>query len=156
MFDFLLPTTGAQTFEVQVNSEHQNEDAFLGFSTLLESINQNRGQLRDILKRSKRSTSKDVFGVVKICESYIPDLFRLHRARQSDSITFKHGDPILSWRATLLDDSIPGKSAPRLDFVGIEWDCVWVSLTYGYALCNYSSLVPPQQVRRDSHDVDAN
>lgn len=145
-YEFTLPTTGAFFFPScirEAQSEHN----------VLQIASTHRAQLRDVLKRLKRSDHKDILSVVRTIEEYLPSLFTIfhslveaaseehtsdgsHAAKQ-----FTLVKPIItSWRATLCDNKVPGKAFPRLDFRGITMEVNFVLLTYAYGLSNQALL----------------
>lgn len=145
-YEYTLPTTGAFYFPSALD---QTE-------SILSTASNHRAQLRDILKKLKRSNDKDTLSVIRIIEDYLPLLFEIFETRTkrdeaSDLDTPENGgastltQPSLSslttsWRATFLDNKIPGKAFPRLDMTGITYEVGFVLLTYAYALSNYASI----------------
>lgn len=146
-YEYTLPTTGAFFYSSCITATD---------STLLSTASQARAQLRDVLKRLKRSDHKDIASVIKTIEDYTPALASIYYelTTTEEPITERHADlvenkpMVTSWRATLHEQKIPGKSPARIDVTGIEAEVVFVLLTYAYALSNHASLPShdPQRV----------
>lgn len=149
-YQFTLPTTGAFFFSSYFSVDDQN-------SSVLSAASNHRAQLREVLKALKRSTEKDILGVIKTVEDYLPYLFTIYHASTQGhredtgrlvdeslpsaiNLT-RHQKIIVDWRSTFYDNKIPGKAKPRMEFEGLEYEVTFVLLTYAYALSNYSILV---------------
>lgn len=149
---FTLPTTGAFFYSSSLKANDQE-------SSLLSQASNHRAQLRDVLKTLKRSTEKDILSVIKTIEDYLPFLFTIYAAEWRGSegsveresinrleeglstvVLLQHQKFVVDWRATFLDNIIPGKAFPRLDLDGIEYEVTFVLLTYAYALFNYAHI----------------
>lgn len=148
-YNYTLPTTGAFFFSSCLRDTDPS-------STVLSAASNQRAQLRDTLKTLKRSNDKDILGVIKIIEDYLPYLFSIYTAAIQDTTCEEAcygGDETLSaisliqkqkvivdWRCTFYDNKLPGKAFPRLEFEGLDYEVSFILLTYAYSLSNYGLL----------------
>ncbi|BFZ63648.1 hypothetical protein YB2330_004780 [Saitoella coloradoensis] len=140
---FTLPTTGALSWSSILHFTPPSTSPHLSTTTT------HRARLRDVLKRLKRASpadqDSDLLSVIKVIEEYLPYLFWLARGLKEGWISTREGgggaDEVrLDWRCTLLDTKVPGKSQPRIENLpGIDYEILFVLLTYAYALSNYAS-----------------
>lgn len=157
---YTLPTTGAFFFPSCLSVSNGPD--------LLTAASDHRAQLRDLLKKLKRSDQKDIVSVIRIVENYLPFLFAIHKSRiialdgfilDNDSIEERTEADIeseisliqlkplvFSWRATFLDHKVPGKAFPRLDVHGLASEVSFILFTYAFALCNYAQSMSGQRV----------
>ncbi len=138
MYLFNLPTTGAFTFGSVVSSADPLRSSYISQASA------QRGRLREILKRSKRTDEKDLIGVINIVEEYLPYLFNIEAAVDQGSMTMQKG-MITSWRCTLLHS--PLKKEPRVEQASLQFEILFVLLTYCYALSLYASSIVDDAAR---------
>lgn len=134
---------------------------------MLLPASDHRAQLRDVLKKLKRSDQKDTVSVIRTIEAYLPSLFAIHGAHiiatnsdksngdsedsENDLVAApelclaQHKALVFSWRATFLDHKVPGKAFPRLDVTGLASEISFILFTYAYALCNYAQSTSGQR-----------
>lgn len=140
-YDYTLPTTGAFYFA----SRFKECDA-RGLA-ILTAASTHRAQLRDSLKKLKRSDDKGTLGIINILEDYLPLLFTIYHGTSSSASSTNHdGDVVAnkdlnpaiafrcdiplvtSWRSTFFDHRlIPGKAISRLELPGLENELIFVS-----------------------------
>ncbi len=145
-FPFTLPTTSSFSFSTYFGSDSH--------PSLPLSASTYRGVLRDALKRHKRlpppEQSSHLSTVLLALNNYVPYLSAVDSGLGSQAVAGEELDvvlkstPMLEWRPTLSDASIPGREKGRLKIQSLEYEIYFVlsSLAYTYTLLSRSSLHP--------------
>ena len=145
-FPLTLPTTAAFSFS-QFFSSDSHPSLPLTASTY-------RGVLRDTLKKHKRLSSSEqlshLSAILLTLNNYIPFLLAVDSGLGSQPVAGDEFDvvlksmPIVEWRPTLSETSIPGRDAGRLKLQSLEYEIYFVlsTLAYTYTLLSRASLHP--------------
>ncbi|TAQ87390.1 hypothetical protein B7494_g4281 [Chlorociboria aeruginascens] len=145
-FPFTLPTTSSFSFSTYFSSDSH--------PSLPLSASTYRGVLRDALKKHKRLSSAEqssnLSSILLSLNNYIPYLLAVDAGLGRQSIAGEELDtvlkstPILEWRPTISEPSIPGRESARLKFQSLEYEIFFVlsTLAYTYTLLSRTSLHP--------------
>jgi hypothetical protein len=143
-FPFTLPTTSSFSYSSYFGSDSH--------PSLPLSASTYRGVLRDALKKHKRlpqsEQSPHLASVLLGLNNYIPYLFAVDSGLGSQSIAGEELDvvlkstPIVEWRPTISDSTLPGREKGRLKIQSLEYEIYFVlsTLAYTYTLLSRSSL----------------
>ncbi|KAI8879646.1 hypothetical protein K501DRAFT_256397 [Backusella circina FSU 941] len=127
-YNYSLPTTGSLSFVDFLESVGP-------YSSEISDATAQRARLRAVLKELKKEThsTRDYQIIINTIEEYLPFLVSIVNCIQSKELVFKRSIET-SWRSTLSDHLIhTGSNAPRISCMDIEYELIFVLMTYAYA-----------------------
>lgn len=145
-YPFVLPTTSAFSYSSSFSCE-THPSLPLNASTY-------RGIVRDTLKKHKRlppsSQSPNLSLVVSALNGYLPYLFAVdaglgRKAAHGDEINvILKTAPVIEWRPTLSDATVPGKESSRVKIQSLEYEVLFAlsTLANAYSLQARAVLHP--------------
>ncbi|KAI9487066.1 MAG: BRO1 domain-containing protein [Benjaminiella poitrasii] len=128
-YPYSLPTTGLLSFVDYI-------EAPASYSSYISDATAQRGRLRAVLKELKKETqsTRDYQTLINIIEEYLPYLVSIVNCLEAKELRLKKSIET-SWRSTLSDHIIhTGSNAPRIACIDIQYELIFVLMTYAYAL----------------------
>ncbi|KAI8350595.1 BRO1 domain-containing protein [Choanephora cucurbitarum] len=133
-YPYSLPTTGTLSFIDYLETPGS-------YSTEISDATAQRGRLRTVLKELKKETesARDYQAIINTIEEYLPYLVSIVNCLEANELQFKK-EIETSWRSTLSDHLIhTGSNAPRITCSDIQYELIFVLMTYAYALSLYAN-----------------
>ncbi|KAI7900737.1 BRO1 domain-containing protein [Cokeromyces recurvatus] len=128
-FPYSLPTTGSLSFADYLETTAP-------YSSEISDATAQRGRLRAVLKELKKEnqSTRDYQLLINIIEEYLPYLISIVNCIETKKLQLKKSIET-SWRSTLSDHLIhTGSNAPRISCIDIQYELIFVLMTYAYAL----------------------
>lgn len=132
-YPYSLPTTGTLSFADYFETTEP-------YTSEISDATAQRGRLRTVLKELKKETqsSRDYQTIVNTIEEYLPYLISIVNCIEQKQLVLKKSIET-SWRSTLSDHIIhTGSNAPRISCNDIQYELIFVLMTYAYA-CSLQS-----------------
>lgn len=144
-FPFPLPTTGAVVFSQCLQSiEHRQ---------IILNADEKRARVRDALKRAKRADNPDILAVINAIDEYLPYLFTLIDAVESQELQLLGSLPVFSWRlpmkAVTQTRHLHVVEPPRVDIASLEYEKGMALFTYALAFVAFAETALQQSESPD-------